>query len=145
MMKTFLYVVIALVIAVGAVWYFSAGKNQGDVNTGVAGVAASTQTTETPKPEIKEFTMTAFYDATGPQFSLKEMTVKKGDTIVIKATNTKGTHDFAIDEYGIKRELPLNEEQAIGFTADKAGDFIYYCSKMDHRVKGQWGVLHVLP
>ena len=91
----------------------------------------------------KNFVMTAYYDDKGKWFSLKEMNVKKGDTVRIKITNTKGMHDFTLDEFGIKKELPLNEEVVIEFVADKVGDFEYYCSKMDHRAKGQWGTLKV--
>ncbi|KKU77218.1 MAG: hypothetical protein UY04_C0061G0006 [Parcubacteria group bacterium GW2011_GWA2_47_7] len=47
----------------------------------------------------KEFTMTAYYDATGKWFSLKEIAVKKGDTVRVKITNIKGMHDFTIDEF----------------------------------------------
>ncbi len=92
---------------------------------------------------VKEFTTTAYYDETGVWFSLKEMRVKKGDLVRIHATNTKGMHDFVIDEFGIKKELPMNEEVTFEFTADKAGEFIFYCSKPGHKAKGQWGTLIV--
>lgn len=53
--------------------------------------------------EVKEFSMTSFYEMVDnkpkPQFSVREMQVKKGDKIRIKATNTKGMHDFVIDEF----------------------------------------------
>lgn len=92
---------------------------------------------------VKEFTMTAYYDDKGVWYSLKEMRVKKGDTVRVKVTNTKGMHDFTIDELGVKQELPLNQEVTIEFTADKAGSYVYYCSKPGHRAKGQWGTLVV--
>ncbi|PIR42648.1 hypothetical protein COV25_01495 [candidate division WWE3 bacterium CG10_big_fil_rev_8_21_14_0_10_35_32] len=94
-------------------------------------------------PAVKEFTVESFYDDKGMWFSLKEITVNKGDTVKIKVKNIKGVHDFNIDEYGIKVETPLNEEVIIEFVADKAGEFIYYCSKPEHREKGQWGTLTV--
>ena len=87
--------------------------------------------------------MTAYYDEAGKWFSLKEMTVKKGDAVRIKITNTKGMHNFTIDELGIKKELPMNQEVIVAFTATKAGDFVYYCSMPGHRAGGQWGTLHV--
>ncbi|MBI5732523.1 dienelactone hydrolase family protein [Candidatus Jorgensenbacteria bacterium] len=105
--------------------------------------ASATKTTT----EIKEFTMTSFFEMKdnkpAPQFSIKEISVNKGNRVRINVTNTKGMHDFAIDEYGIKKETPLNEEVTIEFTADKAGEFIYYCSKPGHRQNGQWGTLKV--
>lgn len=106
--------------------------------------AAKKETAPTvAKGEVKEFTTTAYYDEAGVWYSLKEMRVKKGDMVRVKATNTKGMHDFVIDELGVKKELPLNEEVVIEFTADKSGEFVYYCSKPGHRAKGQWGKLIV--
>lgn len=94
--------------------------------------------------QVKEFETTSFYDETGVWFSLKEISVNKGDIVRIKVTNIKGNHDFVIDEYNIKEITPLNEEVIIEFTADKAGEFIYYCSVPGHRQKGQWGTLKVI-
>ncbi len=68
---------------------------------------------DTSNAPVKEFTMTSFYDNTGIWFSLKEISVNKGDIVRIKVTNIKGTHDFNIDEYGIKKITPLNEEVII--------------------------------
>ena len=99
---------------------------------------------ENKEAAVKEFVMTSFYDNTGIWFSLKEMSDNKGDIVRIKVTNIKGTHDFVIDEYGIRELTPLNQEVVIEFTADKAGEFIYYCSVNGHRQKGQWGTLKVL-
>lgn len=92
---------------------------------------------------LKEFTMTAYYDAQGKWFSLKNVVVKKGDHVRIKVTNTAGMHDFTLDEFGVKQELPLNQEVVIDFAADKAGSFQYYCSKSGHRAGGQWGTFTV--
>ena len=78
-----------------------------------------------------------------PQFSLKEMSVKKGDKVRLKVTNTKGVHDFVLDEYSISEETPAGEEIVIEFTADKVGEFTYYCSKPGHRAAGQFGTLTV--
>jgi nitrite reductase (NO-forming) len=93
--------------------------------------------------KVKEFTMTAYYDDKGAWYSLKEMTVKKGDTVRVTITNTKGMHNFNIDELGVKSDLPLNTPVIVEFTAEKAGDFVYYCAMPGHRAKGQWGTLHV--
>lgn len=118
----------------------------------VAAIVALNKTNQTPKAgestnkesAVKEFVMTSFYDDKGAWFSLKEISVNKGDVVRIKVTNIKGNHDFVIDEYNIKKITPLNEEAVIEFTADKAGEFIYYCSMPGHRQKGQWGTLKVL-
>ena len=128
-------------IAIGGYFFF---KNKEPMSDKTNGNTAPQEkvSPETDRP-AKEFTTTAYYDETGVWFSLKEMRVKKGDLVRVHATNTKGMHDFVIDEFGIKKELPLNEEVTFEFTADKTGEFVFYCSKPGHRAKGQWGTLIV--
>ncbi|MEK6875520.1 MAG: hypothetical protein AABX30_02455 [Nanoarchaeota archaeon] len=99
---------------------------------------------DTSTAPVKEFVMESFYDDKGIWFSLKEISVNKGDLVRIKITNIKGMHDFKIDEFGVYSETPLNQETIIEFTADKSGEFIYYCTKLGHRQKGQWGTLKVI-
>jgi heme/copper-type cytochrome/quinol oxidase subunit 2 len=98
--------------------------------------------------DVKEFTMTSFYEivdgAPKPQFSVKDITVNKGDTVRIKITNTRGDHDFKIDEFNVYAETPIDEEVVIEFVADQAGEFVYYCDKPNHRDLGHWGTLTVL-
>lgn len=99
------------------------------------------------KLAIKEFSMTSWYEMkdgkASTNFSLKEIKVKKGETVRIKVTNTKGNHDFSLDEYGIKKLTPLDQEVTIEFKADKVGSFKYYCSMPNHRMMGQEGTLIV--
>ena len=112
------------------------------------------QTAETPvvaenkESTVKEFTMTSFYeivdDQPKPQYSLKEINVNKGDLVRIKITVTKGMHDFKIDEFNVFADTKeLNKEYVVEFVADKAGEFIYYCTKPGHRANGHWGTLIV--
>jgi len=106
---------------------------------------ASQTSTSINQGEVKEFVMQSYYspEKKAAAFSLKEMVVKKGDRVRVKVTDTFGMHNFVIDEYGISQETPLNQETVIEFTADKAGEFVYYCSKPGHRASGQWGTLKV--
>lgn len=98
--------------------------------------------------EVKEFTMTSFYEIVDgqpqPQFSMKEITVTKGDKVRIKVTNIRGIHDFSLDEFNISEDTPLDQEVVIEFTADQAGTFEYYCNQPGHRALGHWGTLTVL-
>ena len=107
----------------------------------------STEAMSDQKPETKEFSMTSWYEMkdgkSSTNFSLKEIKVKKGDTVRIKVTNTKGNHDFSLDEYSIKKLTPLDQEVTIEFKADKVGSFKYYCSMAGHRMMGQEGTLIV--
>ena len=137
---TWLFALIGALVLFGG--YVLTAKDQGETAQPVITTPGSILNTPADGP-VKEFTMTAYYDEKGKWYSLKEMTVKKGDRVHLTITNTKGMHDFTIDELVVKKELPLDEAVTIMFTASKAGDMIYYCSKPGHREGGQWGTLHV--
>lgn len=134
-------IVVAVIIALGAyVFMQKTAVPAPDMTESSRSNVVSEQATNGP---VKEFSMTAYYDAQGKWFSLKDIAVKKGDRVRIKMINTAGMHDFVLDEFGVKQELPLNQEVVIEFVADKAGAFQYYCSKPGHRAGGQWGTLTV--
>lgn len=112
-----------------------------------SGVTVSPVSPTTVTTSSKEFTMNSWMETVdgkmSAHFSMKEMVVKKGDKVKINITNTAGTHDFKIDAYGISVDTPLNEQTVVEFTADKVGDFEFYCSKYNHRSIGQTGTLRV--
>ena len=116
-------------------------------NQATGQVGNKSDTTQTTNKNVKEFSMTSFTDIINgkyfPQYSLKEITVKKWDLVRIKITVTKGMHNFNIDEFNIHSETPTNKETTVEFTADKVGKFIYYCSKPGHRANGHRGTLIV--
>jgi len=100
------------------------------------------------KPQVKEFVMESYTEIIDekyyPKFSPNEITVNKGDTVRIKITNTKGTHDFKIDEFAVATsQINGGEKATVAFTADKAGSFEYYCSVGNHRTMGMKGTLTV--
>ena len=104
---------------------------------------------ENKEQAVKEFALESFVEfADGkpkPQFSVKEITVNKGDLVRLKITVTSGMHDFKIDEYNVYVDTKeLNKEYVVEFTADKAGEFIYYCTKPGHRANGHRGTLKVI-
>lgn len=89
---------------------------------------------------VKEFTV----DGTDFSFSVKEMKVKKGDTVKVTFNNTKGFHDWVIDEFNAKtKQLKEGESETIEFVADQAGTYEYYCSVGKHRQNGMVGKLIV--
>ncbi len=97
---------------------------------------------------LKEFSMTSYTDVINgqykPNFSIKDITVNKGDRVRIKITEISGNHDFKINEFGVYTVTDLNKEAVVEFVADKQGDFVYYCTKPGHRQNGQWGTLKVI-
>ncbi|HXK38164.1 MAG TPA: cupredoxin domain-containing protein [Candidatus Paceibacterota bacterium] len=132
-------IIIALLVLIAIGGYFAL---RGGSTAGAPAPVEAKESVASTAP-VKEFSMTAYYDAKGKWYSLNEMSVKKGDLVRVKITNTAGMHDFVIDEFGVQKELPLNQEVVVEFTADKVGSFVYYCSKPGHRAGGQWGTLVV--
>jgi cytochrome c oxidase subunit 2 len=56
------------------------------------------------------------------------ITVKQGQRIRIVATSADVVHGFALPEYKINTNIVPDQETIIEFTADKAGDFTFFCS-----------------
>jgi len=97
---------------------------------------------------VKEVSMDSFTEIIDgkyfPQFSVKEITVKKGQTLRLKINTTSGMHNFKIDEFDVFSETPTGEVTTIEFTPDQVGEFVYYCAKPGHRALGHWGTLKVV-
>ena len=107
-------------------------------------VAATTALADTPVHEIAMESFDTMVDGKyTPQFSLKEITVKKGEKVRININDTKGNHNFKIDEFNVLAETPMGQVTSVEFTPDKVGQFVYYCAKPHHRELGQWGTLTV--
>ena len=146
--KTVGIIIVVLLVVIGG--YSFLGRSY----QATTSVPTQTPTAETKQPlevkagPVKEFSMTSFVEMVDgkpkPQYSLKEITVNQGDKVRLKIMVTAGAHNFNLDEFNIKADTPLNQEVAVEFTADKAGEFIYYCSMPGHRANGHWGTLKVL-
>lgn len=97
---------------------------------------------------VKEVAMESFTEIIDgkyfPQFSEKEITVKKGQTLRLKINVTSGQHNFKIDEFDVFKETPTGEVTIVEFTPDQVGEFVYYCAKPGHRALGHWGTLKVV-
>ncbi len=80
-------------------------------------------------------------------FSIKTITVKPGQTISVKLTNSEGMHDMVIDELGVQSKLlKAGEEQLLNITIPESAagqTYEYYCSVGDHRSMGMVGKLVV--
>jgi|SRR3989344_8595820 len=142
MNKVIISVLVVVVLAGGYVYYNTQKESEE-----VQGTDTVDTTVVDSNTNVKEFTMTSWVEnkdgKMAPSFSLNEMRVKKGDTVRINITNTAGSHDFTLDEFGIKKDTPLNQVVVVEFVADKVGTFEYYCSKYNHRSLGQRGNLIV--
>ncbi|OGH88129.1 MAG: hypothetical protein A3J93_00085 [Candidatus Magasanikbacteria bacterium RIFOXYC2_FULL_42_28] len=88
----------------------------------------------------------ATFDVSGVNFAfdLKEIKVKKGQTITINFKSDMGFHDLVIDEFNVRTPQLKDPGTAnVTFVADKVGTFEYYCSVGQHRVNGMVGNLIV--
>lgn len=100
--------------------------------------------TGTPQPSAESKVQT--FTVVGKSFSYtpSEITVNKGDTVVIIFKNESGTHDWKIDEFNAATKIIKGgQEETIQFVADKVGTFEYYCSVGNHREMGMKGNLIV--
>lgn len=73
---------------------------------------------------VKEFNMTAKRFSFDPS----TITVNKGDRVVLHVTSTDVEHGFSLATYDIVETLPAGQTKTITFTADKAGEFNFFCS-----------------
>jgi cytochrome c oxidase subunit II len=126
MNKIFSIVIVLLIIGGG---YFVMKQN-----------AAGSQSEAVVDPNAKVFEVVGSNFA----FDVKEIKVKKGDTVRINFTNKEGRHDWVVDELNARTQIiEGGSSDSITFVADKAGTFEYYCSVMEHRKMGMVGKLIV--
>src|SRR3989344_932852 len=145
MKKTYAIVIVLVLVVLGVLFFTGKGSKLeapavvNDVNKENGGTGLVSEE-ETTIAEVREFTIS------GQNFSFtpSSITVKKGDKVKITFKSIDGFHDFKIDEYGIAtQQLKSPAEEVLEFTADKVGNFEYYCSVGSHRAMGMCGTFEV--
>jgi nitrite reductase (NO-forming) len=74
--------------------------------------------------------------------------VHEGEIVQINLINGEGAeHDVVVDQYAARTNLVLGlgASSALSFTADKVGEFVYFCSVAGHREAGMEGRIEVSP
>ena len=90
---------------------------------------------------VKEITIDAFSYG----YSIDEIKIRKGQTVKITLTNSRGFHDFVIDELNVaSKKINVGETTQFEFTTNESGEFEFYCSVGSHRVEGMVGKLIVI-
>ncbi len=147
---TIIAVVIGLIV-VGIIAFVAFGRgdssDEAQTNTGTQPAGQTNNSTNNPAANtpamddsVKAFTVVGSNFA----FSPSTITVKKGDKVRINFQSTGFNHDFVLDEFNVKTAvLTPGNSQTIEFTADKTGQFEYYCSVGTHRQMGMKGTLVV--
>jgi nitrite reductase (NO-forming) len=72
----------------------------------------------------------------------------EAETVQINLINGEGAeHDIVVDQYAARsdRIVGPGASSTVAFTADKAGEFVYFCSVPGHREAGMEGRIQVSP
>lgn len=79
-----------------------------------------------PSQEVVEISMEAYQW----RFSYCSLTVHQGQTVVLTLESLDTPHGFAIDGYPEigNRHISPSAQTVVRFTADKAGEYTYYCT-----------------
>lgn len=135
-----LIAVVAAILLLGAGLIISQSGTKQQVSVVPTPAANPTQVASPTEDKLKEFVV----EGKPFEYSLKEITVKKGDKVKITFKNTQGFHDLTIDQLDVKtKQIQAGEEDSLEFVADKAGTFEYFCSVGNHRQMGMVGKLIV--
>jgi cytochrome c oxidase subunit II len=87
-----------------------------------AAIAAATATVgAAPEPQTFKLTVKKF------EYSLKQITVKKGTPVVIEITSRDRQHGFSLPDFNVRADVNPGKIVRVAFTADKAGEFDYLC------------------
>ena len=88
-----------------------------------AGLAAGTVVTSSGAPRDKVIKLTAKKF----EYSPAEITVKKGEPVVIEVSSEDVKHGFTLPDFGIRTDIKPGSLNRISFTPDKAGRFAFAC------------------
>jgi len=60
-------------------------------------------------------------------YSPNQISVKKGQTVILEIESTDRLHGFAIPELGIRADALPGEKKTIKITPANSGRFVFYC------------------
>ena len=87
----------------------------------LAGMAATALTGAAQTPQVIKVSVKKF------EYSVREITVKKGMPVVIEITSEDRQHGFSLPAFGVRGDVNPGEVTRIAFTPDKTGMFEYLC------------------
>jgi cytochrome c oxidase subunit 2 len=61
------------------------------------------------------------------EYSPTEITVKKGEPVVIEISSEDVRHGFTLPDFGIRADIKPGTVSRVSFTPDKAGKFTFAC------------------
>ena len=89
----------------------------------VAGVPVGTVVIGSGAPKDKVIKLTAKKF----EYSPAEITVKKGEPVVIEVSSQDVKHGFTLPDFGIRTDIAPGSVNRISFTPDRAGRFAFAC------------------
>lgn len=116
-------------------------------STGAGAVNGTPAPTQQPAANTKGSgaSQSVELDAQDISWSKKEITVKPGDTIVVKNVGAL-QHDFSVDALKIADPVDSGASVTVTIPADaKPGTYEYYCSVPGHKEAGMVGKLTIAP
>lgn len=129
-----IYLIVAVIVTVAIFLTTQNRGNSADTNLSLNNGVTENIDTNVEQSKVIEIEGGSMY------FKPDEIRVKLGETVKIKFTNAGGMHDFVIDEFNVKTKLlSSGKSETIEFTADKLGEFEFYCSVVGHRQSGMFG------
>ena len=170
MKKSLIWIILAVLIVAGIVWFYSHSTSASPDNIlpdTAATPSAPVPITAPDLPVSQSASPAAAPDQGGSQggpasatgaardfivigrnysFEPATITVKKGDPVHVVFQDSDGFHDLKIDGYNVATErIKTGGQSEVTFIADKVGSFEYYCSVGSHRALGMKGTLIVTP
>jgi cytochrome c oxidase subunit II len=88
-----------------------------------AGLAAGTVVIGSGAPREKVIKLTAKKF----EYSPAEITVKKGEPVVIQVSSEDVKHGFTLPDFGIRTDIKPGSVNRVSFTPDKSGRFAFAC------------------
>lgn len=113
---------VLILILGGGLFYYK--NNQGAMTPTPTSAATSPTKATLRTSQVMEFNMTAKRFAFDPSV----INVKPGDKVKITIKSLDVTHGFSLPEFGINENLVPGKEVVVEFTADKKGEFTFFCS-----------------
>jgi len=88
-----------------------------------AGIAVCTAVVGSASPTEKVVKLTAKKF----EYSPSEITVKKGEPVVLEISSEDVRHGFNLPDFGIRLDVKPGAVNRVRFTPDKAGRFTFHC------------------
>jgi cytochrome c oxidase subunit 2 len=61
------------------------------------------------------------------EYSVREITLKKGVPVVLELSSTDRVHGFHLPGFGVRSDIVPGKTTRLRFTPDKTGEFVFFC------------------